>query len=102
MRQVQTGWASVSGQGTAREGKWLSHLTEGNTEALSFQGPTAGAVGSEEQGSGPESGWGILGAGVQGVWGAGALPETDGSTAPSPPSPSPAPAPESQRSRRAL
>lgn len=72
------------GTGDCAEGERQSHLTEGNTEAFSFQDPTAGAMGNEEQGLGPGSGWGILGAGVQGVWGAGALPETDGSAAPSP------------------
>lgn len=82
--RLHNGMGKLLGTGDSAEWERQSHLTEGNTEALSFQGPTAGAVGREKQGLRPGSGWGILGAGVQGVWGAGALPETDGSAAPSP------------------
>lgn len=50
------GMGKLLSTGDCEEGEGQSHLTEGNTESRSFQGPTAGAVGSEEQGLGPGSG----------------------------------------------
>lgn len=81
---LHTGIGRLPGTGNCIDKERQSHLTEGNTEALSFQGPTAGVEGSQEHGLGPGSGWGILRVRVGGEQGAGALREIDGSAAPSP------------------